>query len=100
VALKGDLSSHVDGVVYSPALDVAVPFQIQHDAYYGPTFMLKPGEWVIVSRIAPESSEPRDKLYREARQIVGRYAGTFITIPDHSHAIRYTLEVNDRRYMP
>jgi hypothetical protein len=93
VRLKGDFSSHIKGVLYNLHLDRAVPFEIHHGTLEGPGFLLAPGDWVILSRVVPELSEPRDKLYREARAVFGRYAATFFTVPEEPYAMLYHIEL-------
>lgn len=98
LGFKGDRSSHVDGVIYNRALDVGVPFAISRDDYHAGGFMLSAGEWAIVGRIVLSLSDPRSKLYYEARRIYGRHAATFVSVPNEPHVLVYRLTIDETHY--
>jgi len=87
VCIEGDSSSHVEGCFYSVERNLSAKYAIDYDPGAGAVVFLAPGDWVVVSRIVPELSNPKDKAWREARDLRGRYAATFLTVPEASHAI-------------
>jgi hypothetical protein len=84
VIIEGDASSHVEGCFYNLEHNVSVRYSIDHDPGASAVVFLAPGSWVAVSRVVPELSNPKDKIYREARDIQGRYAASFVTARDES----------------
>lgn len=86
--IEGDGSCYVEGCFYNVEQNLSAKYTINYDPGAGAGAFLAPGDWVAVSRIVPESSNPQDKVWREARDLRGRYAATFLTVPKTSHVIR------------
>jgi hypothetical protein len=87
VWIEGDSSSYIEGCFYNVERNLNAKYTIHYNPGAGAAVFLAPGDWVAISRIVPESSNPNDKTYREVRDLRGRYAATFLTIPADSHAI-------------
>jgi hypothetical protein len=98
VFFEGDDVSHFEGVIYSPVYHVAVPLSLDWQPTAGAGFMLKPGSWIVITKIDRSQSDPRSTVYLDARDIEGRYAASFIDVPNSPHILRYQLMV--RRWVP
>jgi hypothetical protein len=99
VIIKGDGVSYVDGGLYSEEANVSARYNLTHSISQlsgGAVLLLRPGRWVAVSRAVPGLSNPADKAYLELNDIIGRYAGTFFSVPNESHLMIFKFCLRPR----
>lgn len=97
-SIKGDFASTMKGLLYNADRDIAIPFTLEWDSFQAQAILLPPGEWMALCIIVPEKSDPRNKAYFEAHNIIGRYAATYFTVPTTSQLLEYDFRHHGATY--
>lgn len=97
-SIRGDFASNVKGLLYNADRDISIPFTLEWDSFEKQAILLPPGEWMALCVIVPKASDPRNKAYFESRNITGRYAATYFTVPTTNMLLEYDFRHHGATY--
>lgn len=95
VLVQGDTDSALEGLLFSPEYRWAVPLRVEQGAAVRAVFLLPPGEWSAISRVAVDGSEPDGSGRRRGGDGRDEYAVRFFEVPSQPHEVRVWLSARN-----